>query len=157
MPSPPCGHEKRLPSSLEEGYLYEIQPRRAVPGIVALVVIGQQDGQRGLCVLVCRLDVPIPVVVANDLTVALEHQLGDAAKVYAVYAGLFVMLHPKMKIAFSYLDAAFVPHCSVLLCFFPFGMYIYHSEALEYQAISEMYSTQTFERKCVELMPRQLV
>ena len=50
-----------------------------------------------LSVFVDRLNIPAPVVVANDLAIALKHQLGNPAAVDSELGAFVVLLEPVME------------------------------------------------------------
>ena len=77
-------------------------------GLPVLAV--EQKLQRKLRVLIGGLNVPAPVVVADDFAIPLEHELGNASAVDAPLGAFVVLLHPVVKNVSGYFDAAFFPH-----------------------------------------------
>ena len=70
----------------------------------------EQKLQRKLRVFIGGLNVPAPVVIADDVSVALEHELGNASAVDTPLGAFVVLLHPVVKNLTVYLDAAFFPY-----------------------------------------------
>jgi len=92
--------------------LYEEQSLTALSqGYWVLVVVAvEQDFQCKLGVGVSGLDVPTSVVVADDLTVSLKHQLADLATFDTELGRLVKNLQPVMKYAVINLKTTFLPH-----------------------------------------------
>lgn len=92
--------------------------------LFGLVVLLQQDRQCSFGFFILRRNIRAPVEIEHRFAISPQGDFRGSAFLISKNGRLFVMFHPVVKSARSYLNCSFCPHCLFLQfsLFLPFGM-----------------------------------